>query len=262
MENTSKTLYIPLYGKAMVSRKGIILSDKKAESIWAQEGFALKGKAKSRWLAYYMAMRAAVMDDWTAEQLAQAPQAVVLHLGCGLDSRCERVQAPCAGWYDVDLAPVIEQRRRYYTEGEGYHMIAADLCSPEFAALLPAAKQAVVVLEGVSMYLPRQVLESLFAALKDRYEDCRIILDVYTRFGVRASERSNPIRTVGASACTGIDVPEELVFFDGVVPHAPLSMTPERFIRRLSPAEQVIFRRLFAGRFADSIYKLFTYTIQ
>ena len=31
MTNVNKTLYIPLYGKALVSRRGILLSDKKAE---------------------------------------------------------------------------------------------------------------------------------------------------------------------------------------------------------------------------------------
>ena len=31
MNNVNQTLYIPLYGKAYVSRKGIILNDKKAE---------------------------------------------------------------------------------------------------------------------------------------------------------------------------------------------------------------------------------------
>ena len=60
MDSVNKTLYIPLYGKALVSRKGILLKDAKAESIWDTEGFPLKGKSKSKWLAYYMGMRAAV----------------------------------------------------------------------------------------------------------------------------------------------------------------------------------------------------------
>ena len=64
MDSVNKTLYIPLYGKASVSRKGIILQDKKAEEIWAEEGFPLKGKAKSKWLTYYMGMRSAVFDRW------------------------------------------------------------------------------------------------------------------------------------------------------------------------------------------------------
>ena len=69
MDNINKTLYIPLYGKSFVSKKGIILKDEKAENIWEQEGFALSGKAKSKWLAYYMSMRARVFDDWTEKKL-------------------------------------------------------------------------------------------------------------------------------------------------------------------------------------------------
>ena len=45
MNNVSKTLYIPLYGKAYVSRKGLFLNDRKAEEIWEKKGFPLKGKA-------------------------------------------------------------------------------------------------------------------------------------------------------------------------------------------------------------------------
>ena len=52
MDSVNKTLYIPLYGKAYVSRKGIILSDPKAEEIWQAEGFTLKGTSASKWLAY------------------------------------------------------------------------------------------------------------------------------------------------------------------------------------------------------------------
>ena len=69
MNNVNKTLYIPLYGKALVSKKGLFLEDKKAEEIWDAEGFALKGKSKSKWLAYYMGVRAAVFDNWVKEKL-------------------------------------------------------------------------------------------------------------------------------------------------------------------------------------------------
>ena len=36
MNNVNKTLYIPLYGKAYVSRRGLLLEDKKAEEINAR----------------------------------------------------------------------------------------------------------------------------------------------------------------------------------------------------------------------------------
>ena len=130
MDAVSRTLYIPLYGKALVSRQGIVLHDPWAEEIWAREGFALRGKARSRWLAYYMGMRAAAIDRLVAGALEKDPGAVVLHLGCGLDARADRVGPPPGGWYDLDLPPVMAVRRRHFTEGPRYRMLAGDAGHP------------------------------------------------------------------------------------------------------------------------------------
>lgn len=46
MNEVNKTSYIPLYGKAKVSKKGIILQDKKAEEIWDKVQFPLGKKSK------------------------------------------------------------------------------------------------------------------------------------------------------------------------------------------------------------------------
>ena len=107
MNEVNKTLFIPLYGKAQVSQKNIILKDIMAEKIWEEERFPIFGKSKSKWLAYNMAMRARVFDDWTDKMLTQNKDALVLHIGCGLDSRCERVKQPYQNWYDCDLPDVI-----------------------------------------------------------------------------------------------------------------------------------------------------------
>ena len=93
MDSVNKTLYIPLYGKAYVSKKRLFLEDKKAEEIWEAEGFPLKGKAKSKWLAYYMGVRSAVFDEWVKRQMEILGDAVIIHIGCGMDSRVLRVDS-------------------------------------------------------------------------------------------------------------------------------------------------------------------------
>ena len=117
MNEVNKTLFIPLYGKSQISKQGIILDDPMAEKIWVAEEFPIKGKSKSKWLAYNMAMRARVFDDWTKRQLKQNDDALVLHIGCGLDSRCKRVKQAYRNWLDCDFPEVISVRRNYYTEG-------------------------------------------------------------------------------------------------------------------------------------------------
>ena len=114
MNKVNSTLYIPLFGNAQVSKKGIILRDAKAEEIWEKARFPLRGKAKSKWLIYSMAMRARVLDDWTKERLKERPQSLDLQIGCGLNSRILRIGAPAGQWYDIDLPDVIEERKWPY----------------------------------------------------------------------------------------------------------------------------------------------------
>ena len=56
--------------------------------------------------------RTAHFDLWARQFLAVHPEAVVLHLGCGLDARAFRVgPGPGVEWYDVDYPDVAELRR-------------------------------------------------------------------------------------------------------------------------------------------------------
>ena len=112
MTSVNQTLFIPLYGKAKVSRQGIILKDSMAEKIWDAEAFEVHGKSKSKWLTYNMAMRAKIFDEWVEKMLAQNPDMLVLHIGCGLDSRVCLIGTGGHAWYDVDLPEVIGERRK------------------------------------------------------------------------------------------------------------------------------------------------------
>ena len=131
MNEVNQTLFIPLYGKSFVSRKGIILSDPCSERIWEEEEFPIKGKSASKWLAYNMAMRARVFDDWTESMIRQNPDALVLHIECGLDSRCERIQVHPKQWIDCDFPEVIAARRKYYNESTWYSMSDFNLTDTE-----------------------------------------------------------------------------------------------------------------------------------
>ena len=165
MNNVNKTLYIPLYGKAYVSQKGYFLSDKTAEEIWAKEGFTLKGKAKSKWLAYFMGMRSAVFDLWVKEKMTEMKDAVIIHIGCGMDSRVLRVKTHNHKWYDVDFPEVIRERKIHYSETETYKMLEGDARTPEWISDIPERSSAVVIIEGVSMYLKSDEVKNLMKEL-------------------------------------------------------------------------------------------------
>lgn len=257
MDNVSKTLYIPLYGKAFVSRKGILLRDPKAEALWEAEGISLRGKAASKWLAYYMAMRSAVCDCWLREQLAKDPEAVILHLGCGLDSRCLRVAHPGVLWYDVDFPDVIRERQRHFSADENYRMIGADLRAQGWLEALDG-ENAIVVLEGVSMYMAPGELKGLLERLGKRFRKVSLLMDCYTELAAKLSRRHNPINSVGVTEVFGLDDPTavETVALRFL---RERSITPPELIGELAPMEQRIFRKLYAGKLSQKLYKMYEY---
>ena len=257
MNEVNKTLYIPLYGKSFVSKKGIILHDAKAEEIWAKEGFELKGRSKSKWLAYNMAMRARVFDDWTGSMLEKDPYSVVLHIGCGLDSRCLRVKQNFRTWVDCDLPDVLDIRKQYYQETSFYHMTALDASDPGQISQLPDGDTAVVILEGLSMYLTNAQLKELIKTLRQKYMNIHILMDVYTGYGARASEKKNPINDVGVTKVYGVDDIDGLLEGTGVMKKAEHTFTPGHLIDELKPAERTFFKLLFTGKTYSKIYRLF-----
>ena len=257
MDSVNKTLYIPLYGKSYISSRGLILHDPKAEEIWAAEGFALKGKSSSKWLAFYMGMRAAVFDRWLKRQMVEMPDAVVLHLGCGLDGRFCRVGTGGHLWYDVDFPEVIKARKRFYRESACYQMIGTDICAPDYLEKLEG-KRAIVVMEGISMYLNREALAKLLARLEERFENAALLMDCYTEFAAKASRYKNPINDVGVTKVYGLDEPKlleagELIF------RKEWDMTPPDLIDQLQGMEKVIFKKLYAGKIARKMYRLYEY---
>ena len=259
MNSINKTLYIPLYGKACVSRRGIILHDTKAEEIWAAEGFPLKGKSKSKWLAYYMGIRSAVFDRWLKAQMDSAPDAVIVHIGCGMDSRADRVGTRGHRWFDVDFPAVIGERKRYYRESREYRMIGSDTRDPEWLGLLPEDSKAIIVMEGVSMYLRPEELKAVLAALKAHFRQTVILMDCYTEFAAKASRYKNPINDVGVTLVYGIDDPKSLEAGTGVSFLQEHDMTPDTLVNELHGAERAVFKRIFAGKLSKKMYRLYEF---
>ena len=259
MNNVNKTLYIPLYGKAYVSRKGIILNDKMAEEIWAAEGFELKGKSVSKWLAYYMGMRSKVFDNWLTEKIQNTKDAVVIHNGCGMDSRVLRVDTKGHQWYDVDFPEVIKERKRYYKEDENYHMLESDIRDTKWMQQISNNKHAIVVMEGVSMYLPLEELKTVFRNICAHFEKVDLLLDCYTTFAAKASKYKNPINDVGVITVFGLDDPKELEANTNMKYVQEHDMTPSEFIDELEGAEKVIFKKLYAGSISKKMYRLYEY---
>ena len=139
---------------------------------------SLEKRLRPRGNQFLVALRAKRLDEWSADFLARHPDATVLQLGCGLDSRVLRL-APPAGvrWFDLDIPKVIEVRRRLFAEPAGYHLIGASVTDPDWLAGVPADRPVLVIAEGLFPYLPADELRRLLQRLTDHFDTGELIFD-------------------------------------------------------------------------------------
>ena len=144
--------------------------------------------------------RAKAIDDVVKSFLVAHPDAVVLHLGCGLDSRVLRIDpGPGVRWFELDQQPVMELRRRLVPERDGVSLLAASVTDPGWWSAVPAGRPTLVVGEGLLMYLSPNGLRMLIdAALTHRAVGTQmLVFDTVAPWVRRISQWQNNFRDAG-----------------------------------------------------------------
>src|SRR5512136_32882 len=132
LSGVAETLLITLYIRAMESqRPDALIKDERAEALVRQldqESLRKTLALTDDFTRALMILKSREFDRFAQDFLRRHPDAVVVHIGCGLDTRFERVDNGRAEWYDLDLPDVIELRRKLVGgEGARHHFLACSV---------------------------------------------------------------------------------------------------------------------------------------
>jgi O-methyltransferase involved in polyketide biosynthesis len=210
------TMLATLYGRARDSMSADpILGDRTAEELVERIDYDFGRFRMHRGWTIGVAIRARQLDAWADEFLGRDPAVSVLHLGCGLDSRVFRLDPPSeVRWYDVDYPDVIAVRRRLYPDRESYRMIGTSVTDVRWLEQIPADRPALVVAEGLLMYLSEDGIENLFGGIVDRFPSGQLMFDATSRLGVRLQRFNHPVQAAGATFTWALDDPRRLERWD------------------------------------------------
>ncbi len=206
-----ETLLITLYAKAQAGNE--IFFDPKAREILGRVDYDFRRLRVPYKTVVLLCQRAKKLDAVVRAFLAQHPGGVILHLGCGLDSRFERVaehNGPVE-WYDLDMPPVIELRKQFYAEKENYHLLASPVMDLEWVKSARAAGRPVlVVAEGLLMYLEEADVRRLVLQLREAFPGCQLIADVFSRMTAHSATQHASLKQTGAKLGWGMDDSHEV----------------------------------------------------
>ncbi|WP_067679233.1 class I SAM-dependent methyltransferase [Nocardia miyunensis] len=175
-------------------------------------------------------VRAKAHDDWARSFLAEHPNAVVLHLGCGLDSRAYRIDPPATvDWYDLDYPSVIELRQQILPPREHYTLIGSSVTDSAWLDRIPRGRPVLMIAEGLAPYLTSAELRQLLTGVVDAFPTGQIQFDTVSVWAWRTSKWDPTLRRYGTQFHCGFDHPAALADWHprlDYVDEAPMNDSP------------------------------------
>lgn len=192
-----------------------------------------------------LVVRARQYDEWLRAFLVAEAPAIVLNLGCGLDTRVSRIApGPEVDWYDVDFPDVIALRENFFDARPGYTMIAAPLTDSDWLSQVPDDRPAAIIADGVLEYLAEEDVRALIGRLVAHFPRGEMMFDVMNTFAVNSAKKQLRAAT-GAEHRWSVDDLRTVDAFDPSLKRlAGFSIFRSPFIRALPWKSRLLYGAL------------------
>lgn len=201
LSGVPETMLQTVYARAKESRGRGAIRDLKAEEIIGRLDYDFSLAEKDADMHSGVIARTIVLDRLVGEYLAAHPGATVMNLACGLDTRCYRMQG-YAHWYNLDLPETIAVREALLPESGSISQLAMSAMDDWGAAVEGPSGPALVIIEGLTMYLTQADVQRIFAVIAGRFPAATVFTEtmnpmVVKRFKEKSIEGSKAKFTWG-----------------------------------------------------------------
>lgn len=189
LQGVSETLLIPLFCKAWESEEQRpIVHDRVARLIAQELEQVFKHSSRRfhrdilarRWpsrLQVLLALRARYFDRVTERFLLQHPQGQVVQLGCGLDSRYDRLKRPSSPWLEVDFESVIQLRQALFPKAALATHFAGSVYAGDWMSQLDTQAPTLLLAEGLFIYARREQLQHFFKRIAESFTQAELLAE-------------------------------------------------------------------------------------
>lgn len=180
LRGAAESLLLPLSSRAFESTQdNPIIRDDKAVQLLATLEFDPAPLARNRLYHTIICLRTQRFDTALAAFLRAHPDGIVVNLGCGLDTRFERVDNGRARWLEIDLPEVIELRRKLLHEDSRRRFISCSITDLSWLAALDDREDRPVLFlaEGVFMFLDEPDVRRIIVEIGGRFPGSSLLFD-------------------------------------------------------------------------------------
>lgn len=213
LRGVARTLLVPLACRAIESgRPDAILHDPRAVELYHALGGSrdfLLGMSEHDRLFSVLRMRQ--FDTFARAFLARNSGGLVVDIGCGLDTRFQRLDDGTLTWLGLDQPEVIRLRRQWLPDGEHCTTIARSMFELSWLDEVARRDQPVIFLaEGVFPYFSTRDVKPMLTAMAERFPAGELVFDAMAPFVIWLHKTSSVLKRSGAEARWDAKNPAEL----------------------------------------------------
>lgn len=190
LEGVSKTLLMTLLVRARESqRPDAMIHDEAAIRMVDNLEADFSHLRMQRHDEVAVIVRMGKFDQLARGFLARHPAGVVVHIGCGLDTRFERVDNGQVTWFDLDLPEVIELRGKLLPAlSDRVHILSASVFDEGWIETVGRYRPGpfLFIAEGVLPYFEESQVKDLVLKLQYHFPGCELVCDAHSPFVVWA----------------------------------------------------------------------------
>lgn len=235
-----ETLIIPLLGRVQVSKRNTgFFYDKKALEIVERLDYDFAKFDAAFPTLEGAVLRTRVMDKWLLDILKQHPRACITELGCGLNTRCDRLDNGQATWFDLDLPDVQIIWQHFFEETDRRHFLAYSAFDSAWVEEVKKqnAPTHIFIMEGSVIYFEEEKVKQLWKMIANHFPNAYLIFDSVHPNWMQQQNNNHAMKEVEARIKWSLDDVYAIEYWDKryrILRNEDL-LSPSKNIRKLYP---------------------------
>lgn len=190
--DVQKTLFLPLWGRAMELKKPypLLIDDLAVKIIDSVNfDFSLMTRNLDDITQIAWIKRSLICDQIIKKFLNHTPKGTIVNIGCGLDTTFERIDNGYLTWYDLDLPDVIELRRKFIEENERRKFIASSFLEKKWLSEIEIKEKVLFIAIGILYYFQKQEIKDFMITLVNTFPGSELLVDVCSPLGMKIANK-------------------------------------------------------------------------
>jgi O-methyltransferase involved in polyketide biosynthesis len=196
LSGVAETLLIPLWARAEEWDKfEPIIMDEHAVNLIKKIDYDFS-KFKGSWMSQVgCAVRARILDIQTKRFIQKNPDAVIINIGTGLDTRFFRVDNGQIQWYELDLPESTKVRKMFFSETDRYKMISKSVFDYSWIKDIKERNRSILIIsEGTFMYFEENEVKEIFENLIKNFSGAEMLLEILPKILVKFSDKHETVK--------------------------------------------------------------------